>query len=101
MFAFDFGIWGYLYPGGQCFNGAAFPGSGIPGSEIGCIQNGNLPFNGNVAKKDASFYEGYAKANVTLNDHWQAGVNADDTPNAPQLGASGVSATLTATRRAP
>src|SRR5258708_24088380 len=35
MFAFDFGIWGYLYPGGQCFNGAAFPGSGIPGSESG------------------------------------------------------------------
>src|SRR5258707_5878856 len=56
MFAFDFGLWGYIYPGGQCFNGAAFPGSGIPGSEIGCIQNGNLPFNGNVAKKNASFY---------------------------------------------
>src|SRR3954471_8897382 len=32
MFAFDFGLWGYLYPGGQCFNSAAFPGSGIPGS---------------------------------------------------------------------
>jgi len=35
MFAFDFGVWGYLYPGGQCFNSAAFTGSGIPGSEIG------------------------------------------------------------------
>src|SRR5512140_2428464 len=22
MFAFDFGAWGYLYPGGQCFGGA-------------------------------------------------------------------------------
>ena len=22
MFAFDFGVWGYLYPGGQCFGGA-------------------------------------------------------------------------------
>ena len=21
MFAFDFGVWGYLYPGGQCFDG--------------------------------------------------------------------------------
>ena len=30
MFAFDFGVWGYLYPGGQCFNAAAIPGSGIP-----------------------------------------------------------------------
>src|SRR6267378_1429466 len=26
MFAFDFGVWGYLYPGGQCFNALAFPG---------------------------------------------------------------------------
>ena len=27
MFAFDFGVWGYLYPGGQCFGGlnATFP----------------------------------------------------------------------------
>src|SRR5918911_1413696 len=39
MFAFDFGAWGYLYPGGQCFNGAAFPGSGIPGSEAQCVLN--------------------------------------------------------------
>src|ERR1700748_1670866 len=31
MFAFDFGVWGYLYPGGQCFGAAAVPGSGIPG----------------------------------------------------------------------
>jgi len=30
MFAFDFGLWGYLYPGGRCFNANAFPGSGIP-----------------------------------------------------------------------
>src|SRR6266446_8958895 len=37
IFAFDFGVWGYLYPGGQCFNSAALPGSGIPGSEIGCF----------------------------------------------------------------
>src|SRR5258708_10053793 len=59
MFAFDFGLWGYIYPGGQCFNAAAFPGSGIPGSELGCGLNGNLPFNCNVAKKDASFFEGY------------------------------------------
>src|SRR3954462_9723173 len=36
MFAFDFGVWGYLYPGGKCFNAFAVPGSGIPGSEPGC-----------------------------------------------------------------
>src|ERR1700710_1246995 len=36
MFAFDFGLWGYLYPGGKCYNAAALPGSGIPGSDVGC-----------------------------------------------------------------
>jgi uncharacterized protein (TIGR02001 family) len=101
MFAFDFGLWGYLYPGGQCFNAAAFPGSGIPGSELGCIQNGNLPFNGNVAKKDASFYEGYAKVNITLNDQWQVGVNEYYSPNILNLGAWGDYASLTAKWTAP
>src|SRR5258708_2906676 len=45
MFAFDFGLWGYIYPGGQCFNAAPFPGSGIPGSGFDCIINGSLPVN--------------------------------------------------------
>src|ERR1700674_658082 len=101
MFAFDFGLWGYLYPGGQCFNAAAFPGSGIPGSEIGCILNGNLPFNNNVAKKDASFFEGYAKVNVTLNDQWQVGVNEYYSPNFLNLGAWGDYASVTAKWTAP
>src|SRR5258708_29938739 len=101
MFAFDFGIWGYLYPGGQCFNGAAFPGSGIPGSETECSQNGNLPFNGNVGKKDASFYEGYDKVNVTLNDQWQVGVNEYYAPNILNLGAWGDYASVTAKWTAP
>jgi uncharacterized protein (TIGR02001 family) len=101
MFAFDFGLWGYIYPGGQCFNAAAFPGSGIPGSEIGCVLNGNLPFNGNVAKKDASFFEGYAKVNVTLNDQWQVGVNEYYSPNFLNLGAWGDYASVTAKWTAP
>jgi uncharacterized protein (TIGR02001 family) len=101
MFAFDFGIWGYLYPGGQCFNAGAFPGSGIPGSEIGCIINGNLPFNGNVTKKNASFYEGYAKVNVTLNDQWQVGVNEYYSPNFLNFGAWGDYASVTAKWTAP
>src|SRR5438105_14895913 len=82
MFAFDFGAWGYLYPGGQCFNAAAGPASGIPGSGFDCVANGNLPNGlavpvgfGNVAKRDASFYEGYAKVNVTLNDMFAIGAN--------------------------
>jgi uncharacterized protein (TIGR02001 family) len=101
MFAFDFGLWGYIYPGGQCFNAAAFPGSGIPGSELGCIINGNLPFNGNVAKRDASFFEGYAKVNVTLNDQWQVGFNEYYSPNFLNLGAWGDYASVTAKWTAP
>jgi hypothetical protein len=50
------------------------PGSGIPDSSANCAVSpfGNsdpvtlgLPVNGNFAKKSASFYEGYAKVNVT------------------------------------
>jgi hypothetical protein len=101
MFAFDFGLFGYLYPGGQCFNAGAFPGSGIPGSELGCIINGNLPFNGNVAKRNASFYEGYAKVLVTLNDQWAVGVNEYYSPNMLNLGAWGDYASITAKWTAP
>src|ERR1700737_578119 len=101
MFAFDFGLWGYLYPGGQCFNAAAFPGSGIPGSEVNCILNGNIPFNGNVAKRDASFFEGYAKVNVTLNDQWQIGANEFYSPNFLNLGAWGNYASITSKWTAP
>src|SRR5229473_5005362 len=108
MFAFDIGAWGYLYPGGQCFNGAAFPGSGIPGSETQCILNGNLPnaflatgVPGNVAKRSASFYEGYAKVNITLNDQWQVGFNEYYSPNFLNLGAWGDYASITAKWTAP
>jgi uncharacterized protein (TIGR02001 family) len=99
--AFDFGLFGYLYPGGQCFNGAAFPGSGIPGSELGCIINGNLPFNGNVAKRNASFFEAYGKLNYTINDNWAVGVNEYYSPNMLNLGAWGDYASITATYTAP
>src|ERR1700694_2484331 len=64
MFAFDFGAWGYLYPGGQCFgaqntvpaptNNCNSFGQGI---DFGVPGVGGLPINGNFAKKSASFYE--------------------------------------------
>ena len=101
MFAFDFGVWGYLYPGGQCFNAGAFPGSGIPGSSSQCVADGNLPLNGNVAKKDASFFEGYAKVNVTINDQWQVGANEYYSPNFLNTGAWGNYASLTGKWTAP
>jgi uncharacterized protein Gcw-chp len=110
MFAFDFGVWGYLYPGGTCFNAAAVPGSGIPGSDASCAVSpfgnsdpvtGGLPINGNFAKKNASFYEGYAKVNVTLNDQFQVGVNEYYSPNFLNLGAWGNYASITGKWTAP
>jgi len=101
MFAFDFGAWGYLYPGGQCFNANAFPGSGIPGSEAQCIANGNLPLNGNVAKRSASFYEVYGKVNITLNDQFSVGLNEYYSPNFLNLGAWGNYASITGKWTAP
>jgi hypothetical protein len=106
MFAFDFGVWGYLYPGGTCYNANAFPGSGIPDSSLGCVANadpitGGLPINGNFAKKDASFYEGYAKVNVTLNDMFAIGANEYYSPNFLNLGAWGNYASVTGKFTAP
>ena len=98
IFAFDFGLWGYLYPGGQCFNGNVVPGT--PGFDPACIANGSLP-NGNVAKKDASFYEGYAKVNVTLNDQWQIGATEYYSPNFLNLGAWGNYSSITGKWTAP
>jgi hypothetical protein len=100
-FAFDFGVFGYLYPGGSCFNAAAGPGSGIPGSSLGCIQDGSLPFNGNVAKRSASFFEGYGKLNYTINDSWAVGINEYYSPNFLNLGAWGDYASVTAKYTAP
>ena len=110
MFAFDFGAWGYLYPGGTCYNAAAIPGSGIPGSSASCAVSpfgnsdpatGALPINGNVAKKSASFYEVYGKVNITLNDQFAVGINEYYSPNFLNLGAWGNYASITGKWTAP
>jgi hypothetical protein len=97
-FAFDIGVWGYLYPGGTCFNAAAVPGSGIPGSDASCATSpfgnsdpitGGLPINGNFAKKNASFFEVYGKGTYTINDNWAVGFNEYYSPNFVNLGAWG------------
>src|SRR5271170_483074 len=56
--AFDFGVWGYLYPGGQCADNTLT--GGIPGGTV-CPVSSNTIFlaNGNVMKKNVSFFEGY------------------------------------------
>jgi Bacterial protein of unknown function (Gcw_chp) len=104
-FAFDFGVWGYLYPGGTCFNAAAFPGSGIPGSGADCVNNaalnGGLPINGNVIKRDVSFVEGYGKVVWTINDMFALGANEYYSPNFLNSGAWGNYASGTAKFTAP
>jgi uncharacterized protein (TIGR02001 family) len=108
MFAFDFGVWGYLYPGGQCFgaNGTVAPPTNScaafgQGLDFGQLGVGGLPFNGNFAKKSASFYEGYAKVNITLNDQWAVGFNEYYSPNFLNLGAWGNYASITGKWTAP
>ena len=104
MFAFDFGAWGYLYPGGQCFGGVG------PGATNSCAAFGQgidfgggagLPINGNFAKKNARFYEVYAKVNVTINDQFAVGLNEYYSPNFLNLGAWGNYASITGKFTAP
>jgi uncharacterized protein Gcw-chp len=99
-FAFDIGVWGYLYPGGTCFfgNGATTDTAGKPLSAE-CIANSLI--NGNVAKKDASFFEVYGKMNYTINDNWQIGVNEYYSPNFLNTGAWGNYASITGKWTAP
>ena len=102
MFAFDFGVWGYLYPGGQCFGSQHTLLQGNCGGDVGNSQGAlGLPINGNFAKKSASFYEGYAKVNITLNDQFQVGVNEYYSPNFLNLGAWGNYASITGKWTAP
>src|SRR3954453_15759865 len=104
MFAFDFGAWGYLYPGGQCFGGVG------PGATNSCAAfnqgidfggGAGLPINGNFAKKNASFYEVYGKVNITLNDQFAVGFNEYYSPNFVNLGAWGNYASITGKWTAP
>jgi uncharacterized protein (TIGR02001 family) len=103
MFAFDFGVWGYLYPGGQCFGGVGPVTNSCSffnqGTDFGL--GAGLPINGNFAKRDASFFEGYGKLNVTINDQWAVGFNEYYSPNFLNLGAWGDYASLTAKWTAP
>src|SRR5216684_166330 len=79
-FAFDVGIWGYLYPGGSCADNVLT--GGIPGGGVCPVSTSTIFLaNGNVMKKDVSFYEGYAKVNYTINDMFQVGANEFYSPN--------------------
>jgi uncharacterized protein (TIGR02001 family) len=102
--AFDFGVWGYLYPGGSCadnvvtvIGGVAVPGGGV------CPVSTTTIFlaDGNVMKKDESFFEVYGKLTYTINDNWAVGVNEYYTPSFLNSGAWGDYASITAKYTAP
>lgn len=92
--ALDFGVWGYLYPGGQCIDT-------VQGGGNLCPLGSNALVNGNVMKKDVSFYEVYGKANYTFNDYFQLGANAYYTPSFLNSGADGTYASITGKVTAP
>jgi len=77
--ALDFGAWEYWYPGGQCFNDP---------TQFGADCLGALP-NGNVIKKDLSFWEVYTKATYTVNDQFSFGGSFFYSPSVLNSGADG------------
>ncbi len=91
-------IYGGIRP---TFGAFAFTG-GIPGGGV-CAVSTNTVFlaNGNVMKKDVSFYEGYAKVNYTINDMFQVGANEFYSPNFLNSGAWGNYASITGKFTAP
>src|SRR5205807_1817708 len=49
-FALDFGVWGYLYPGGHCADGTTLTG-GVPGGNVCPVSTDTIFLaNGNVMK---------------------------------------------------
>jgi len=100
-FAFDIGIWGYLYPGGNCADGNTTTG-GVPGGGV-CAVSAQTIFiaNGNVMKKDVSFAEVYGKVIYTINDMFAIGGNEFYTPNFLNSGAWGNYASITGKFTAP
>jgi hypothetical protein len=104
-FAFDIGVWGYLYPGGTCtygaanaFNGGTTDSAGKPLSAE-CLAN-SVP-NANTLKRDVSFVEVYGKVNYTINDSFTVGATEFYSPNFLNSGAWGNYASITGKYTAP
>ena len=99
-FAFDFGVWGYLYPGGTCQEGLL--GAGGIGAPV-CPAGSPAALGPGFfqMKKDVSFFEGYGKVNWTINDYFAVGANEYYSPNFLNSGAWGDYASITAKATAP
>jgi len=100
-FAFDVGVWGYLYPGGNCADNVVQP-NGLAGGGV-CAISAQTIFlaDGNVMKKDVSFFEAYGKVNYTINDNWAFGLNEYYSPNFLNSGAWGNYSSITGKYTAP
>ena len=99
--AFDFGVWGYLYPGGNCADNVVQP-SGLAGGDVCPVSAQTIYLgDGNVMKKDVSFFEAYAKVNYTINDNWAFGLNEYYSPNFLNSGAWGNYSSITGKYSAP
>jgi uncharacterized protein (TIGR02001 family) len=94
--ALDFGGIVYWYPGGTCYNGSVAPVFGTD-----CVQNGYLPINGNVIKKDLTFWEAYARGTYTVNEQFAFGGSVSYSPSVLNSGAKGTYATGSAKFTAP
>ncbi len=98
--ALDFGVWGYLYPGGSCADNVLT--GGIPGGNVCPVSTSTIFLaDGNVLKKDVSFFEVYGKANYMVNDNWQFGITEFYTPSFLNSGAWGDYASITGKYTAP
>lgn len=90
--AFDFGFWYYGYPGGQCID--TTPGGSAALCGVG--SGANVLLNGNVMKKDVSFYEFYGKVSYTFNDVFSAGASVNYSPDFLRFGTDGTYAAVNA-----
>ena len=87
-FAFDIGVWGYLYPGGSCADNVLT--GGIPGGNVCGVSTTTIFLaDGNVMKKDVSFFEVYGKVNYTINDSWHGRRDRVLFAELPELGCLG------------
>jgi len=90
----DSGFWYYYYPGGECFNGAAFGADCLANTGgLGVIPSTAVTIagviEGNVIKKDLSFWEVYFKPTWNVNDQLALGLNESYTPSFLHSGAWG------------
>lgn len=79
--ALDFGVWGYVYPSGQCVDGNTTAGTAVITPAGLCAFGASALFNGNVMKGDVSYYEAYGKATYTFNDMFAVGGSVWYSPN--------------------